>query len=52
MKERKQAALRKVRIIKMIGKKLTAANQPDEQRIQMMLEEVEHLEKIIINNLT
>ena len=52
MKERKQAALRKVKIIKMIAKKQTASHQTDEKRIQMMLEEVEALEKIINNDLT
>ena len=40
MKERKQAALRKIRIIKMIGKGETAKKADDKKRIKMMLDEL------------
>ena len=52
MKERKQAVLRKIRIIRMIGKGNTAKKASDKKRIEMMLDELAEVENIVLNNLT
>ena len=51
MKERKQAALRKIRIIRMIGKGVSPKVASDKKRIEMMLEELAEIEDIVLNNL-
>ena len=51
MNERKQAALRKIRIIKMIGKGESPKDASDKKRIRMMLDEIESLEEIIVKSL-
>lgn len=47
MKERKQAALRIIRIIRMIGKNETDKKLDDKERIKMMLDELTRLEDIV-----
>lgn len=51
MKERKQAALQKIRVIKMIGLGETQKNADDKKRVEMILGEIGLLEKLIIESL-
>ncbi len=51
MKERKQAVLRKIRIIRMIGKGESPKKADNATRIEMMLEEIDAVEKIITKSL-